>query len=74
MKRLPVIAMQGMVVLPGMVGHIDLKTSDVEEALLNIMNNGGNVILATMREGVEKITGAESVFPVCVTALQGTGI
>jgi len=69
MKRLPVIAMQGMVVLPGMVGHIDLKTSDVEEALLNIMNNGGNVILATMREGVEKITGAESVFPVCVIAV-----
>ena len=69
MRRLPVIAMQGMVVLPGMVGHIDLKTDDVEEALLSIMNRGGQVVLATMREGVEKITGAESVFPVCVIAI-----
>ena len=28
MKRLPMIAMQGMVVLPGMVGHIDLKKGE----------------------------------------------
>ncbi len=69
LKRLPVIAMQGMVVLPGMVGHIDLKKGEVEEALIDIMNNGGEVALATLREGMDSITGISAVFPVGVSAM-----
>ena len=68
MKRLPMIAMQGMVVLPGMVGHIDLKKGEVEEALIDIMEGGGEVALATLREGVTSITGLNAVFPVGVIA------
>ena len=69
MKRLPLITMQGMVVLPGMVGHIDLKTKDVEEALNAIYGHDDQVALATVREGIEKITGIESVYPVGVLAV-----
>ena len=69
LKRLPVIAMRGLVVLPDMVGHIDLKTKDVEGAFRSIMNMENEVVLATMREGLEKITGPESVYPVGVTAV-----
>ena len=68
MKRLPVIAMQGMVVLPGMVGHIDLKFGEVVEALNTIMNKGGEVALATMREDAEKITDVSSLYPIGVLA------
>ena len=68
MKRLPLISMQGMVVLPGMVGHIDLKAGEVEEALISIMNKGGEVALATMREGTEKVIDLSSLYPVGVLA------
>ena len=64
LKRLPLIAMQGMVVLPGMVGHIDLKKGDASEALINLLNGGGHIALATMREGLSTLEGPESVFPV----------
>ena len=64
LKRLPIIAMQGMVVLPGMVGHIDLKKGDASEALINLLSSGGHLVLATMREGLSSLEGPESVFPV----------
>ena len=68
MRRLPVIAMRGLVVLPDMVGHIDLKTKDVEGAFRSIMEMDSEVVLATMREGIDKITDISSVFPVGVIA------
>ena len=68
MKRLPVIAMRGLVVLPDMVGHIDLKTKDVEGAFRSIMEMDSEVVLATMREGLEKIEDLSSVYPVGVIA------
>lgn len=63
-KRVPVVALRGMAVLPGMLIHFDVNRKMSIEALENAMENDQLVLLLTQKDAEIETPGQEDLFQI----------
>jgi ATP-dependent Lon protease len=63
-RRVPVVALRGMAVLPGMLIHFDVNRKMSIEAIENAMENDQLVLLLTQRDSETETPGQEDLFQI----------
>ncbi|MGB8455722.1 MAG: endopeptidase La [Anaerocolumna sp.] len=63
-RRVPVVALRGMAVLPGMLIHFDINRKMSIDAIENAMENDQLVLLLTQRDSEIEIPGQEDLFQI----------
>lgn len=68
-KKVPIVALRGMAVLPGMQLHFDVNRQMSIEAIENAMENDQLVLLLTQKDPDTEVPGQEDLFSVGTIAL-----
>ena len=63
MRKIPVVALRGMTILPGMVVHFDMSREASAKAVEEAMMKDQKIFVVTQRELEENNPAKEDLFP-----------